>query len=71
MPNHMIDQTAILAGFEARAKALDIKMYKVCEEAGLAPSTYYRWVEGTPANIDNLNAVDRALRTMEAVKAAA
>ena len=61
----MIDQQSILATFEARAKALDVRLYKVCETAGLAPSTYYRWLDGTPANVDNLNAVDRALREME------
>ena len=61
----MFNQKILLADMERRAFNVGLKLYQVCEIAGLAPSTYYRWKKGSPANISNLNKVDEELRVLE------
>lgn len=38
-----MDQQTLIADVEARAKAADIPMYRVCEAAGIHPTTLSRW----------------------------
>jgi len=60
-----MDLQKIIASLEARAAALDTPMYKVCEAAGVAPSTYYRWKAGGSATFATLVAVQNVLIEME------
>jgi len=60
-----MDLQKIIASLEARAATLGIPMYKVCEAAGVAPSTYYRWKAGGPASSTKLVALSETLEKME------
>lgn len=42
-----MDQQTLIAEVEARAKAADIPMYRVCEAAGIHPTTLSRWKVST------------------------
>jgi len=60
-----MDLQKIIASLEARAAILGIPMYKVCEAAGVAPSTYYRWKAGGSASSTKLVALSKTLTFME------
>lgn len=60
-----MNQTDIISDMEARASKLGVKMYLVCQDAGVAPTTYYRWREGSSANLATLNKLDAALSARE------
>ena len=63
-----MDQTAIAADLEARADKVGVPIYTVCEQAGIAPSTFYRWRNGKGGGtIAKLNAVQRELSRLEAL----
>ena len=38
-----MDQQAIIAGIEARAKALGLPIAELCRRAGVHPTTFSRW----------------------------
>ena len=63
-----MDLQKIIASLEARAATLGIPMYKVCEAANVAPSTYYRWKAGGPASSTKLTALSKTLDEMESLK---
>lgn len=52
-----MNQIDMIAEMEASAKALGVPMYEICERAGIAPSTYYRWKQGADARLSKLNAL--------------
>jgi len=60
-----MDLQKIIASLEARAATLGIPMYKVCEAANVAPSTYYRWKAGGSATFATLVAIQNVLIEME------
>lgn len=60
-----MDQATIIASLESRASALGVPLYKICEAAGIAASTYYRWKDGTPASLAKTAAIQAVLTRME------
>lgn len=67
-----IDQE--IAEIEARADAVGKRMHILCTEAGLAPSTYFRWKNGAEPKRGKLAALRDRLGVLEreqAKKAAA
>jgi len=50
---------------EQRAAALGQPMYLVCEQAGIAPSTYYRWKKSGDATFSSIEKIDRTLSRFE------
>lgn len=68
-PSNM-DFKQIVADYESRARKLDMKMYLVCEKAGVAASTYYRWLSAGDAKVSNLIKIEEALIDLEKEKAA-
>lgn len=70
-----MDQQTIIAGFEARARALGLPMSQVCDAAGVHPTTFSRWKrsERNPkpvgASLKSLAALDAAIAAAEKVAA--
>ena len=66
-----MDQQQFIADFEARAKALGVSIGRVCEDAGIHPTTFSRWKasarnpEPVGASLKSLLAIDTALRARE------
>lgn len=66
-----MDQQTIIAGFEARARALGLPMSQVCDAAGVHPTTFSRWKrsERNPkpvgASLKSLSAIEDALVQQE------
>ena len=60
-----MSQTDAIKNIAARADALGKPIHILCREAGLAPSTFYRWRKGAKAGFDNLLAVQRRLSELE------
>lgn len=65
-----MDQAEIIAEMERRAKELGTAMYLVCEKAGVAPTTFYRWKSGSDANLATIRKLNDALDGMEKARAA-
>ncbi len=62
----MIDQSAMLESVESRAKGLNLSMNKVCTEAKVPYSTYFRWREGKQSpTVQNLNKLLGAIDALE------
>jgi predicted transcriptional regulator len=68
-----MEQQTVIAGLEARAKALGVPMYEVCRRAGVAASTPSRWKGANPVGMtfSTLSKLQAALDEMEAAAAAA
>ena len=66
-----MDIKQIAAGLEARSVAIGRPIYQVCEEAGIAPATFYRWRNGeTSATLAKINALSNKLDALERGRAA-
>lgn len=65
-----MDQKAAIDDIVARADALRKPLYVLCREAGLSPSTFYRWRNGARAGFDNLIALRQRLAELENDRAA-
>jgi len=72
-----MDQQQIIADIEARADALGLPMYEVCQRAGIHPTTFSRWKrsEKNPApigaTIASLHKLELALNAAAAQHGAA
>ena len=66
----MTTQADIIADIEHRAEALATPVYVICNAAGVAPSTFYRWKEGVGANLATIDKVRGELTKREADRAA-
>jgi transcriptional regulator with XRE-family HTH domain len=64
-----MDQQAIIAGIEERAKAVGLSMSEVCRRANIHPTTVSRWKE-SEKNPDPIGATLKSLSALEAVIAA-
>lgn len=71
-----MDQQQIIAEIEVRAGALDLTISRLCELAGIYPSTFSRWKlseknpEPVGATIKSLNALTSKLDELERAQAA-
>lgn len=65
-----MDSKTIAAQLEARANSVGVPIYSVCERAGIAPSTFYRWREGGPYTSTKVSAISSMLDTLEQERAA-
>lgn len=71
-----MDQQAIIAGIEERAKALDVPISKLCEGARVHPTTFSRWKksennpEPVSATLKSLSSLTDELDRLEASKRA-
>lgn len=71
-----MDQQEIIAGIEDRADKLGVPISKLCEEAGIHPTTFSRWKksEKNPdpigATLKSLTALTAALDARESKEAA-
>lgn len=71
-----MDQQEIIAGIESRAAKLGLSVSKLCEIAGIYPSTFSRWKlseknpEPIGATIKSLHALTTALDELERKEAA-
>lgn len=67
-----MDQQSIIARMDARAKAAGVSMGQVCDAAGIARSTFYRWKKSADnpkpisATLASLNKLEAALAASEA-----
>lgn len=67
-----MDQQAIIADLEARAKTVGLPMSEVCQRAKLHPTTFSRWKQSEKnpspigATIRSLAALDEVLKAAEA-----
>ena len=67
-----MDQQSIIASMDLRAKAAGVSMGQVCDVAGIARSTFYRWKkspdnpEPISATLTSLNKLEAALKAIEA-----
>lgn len=59
-------QQIMLADLEKRAAALGKPLYKIATDAGLSPSTYYRWKGSAKAGFESIQAVVAKLDELEA-----
>lgn len=64
-----MDSKTIAADLEARAEKAGVPIYTVCDQAGIAPSTFYRWKEGSGATLGKINAISKRLDEIEAERA--
>lgn len=64
-------QADMIADMERRAALVGVPMYLVCQRAGVAPTTFYRWQEGAEAKLATLNRVKDAVAAIEAERLAA
>lgn len=60
-----MEQQDIIAGLEARAKAVGLTISKVCSDAGVHPTTFSRWKRSEK----NPNPVGASLRSLTAIDA--
>jgi len=66
-----MDQQHIISAIEARAKALNVPIGRVCVDAEVHPTTFSRWKksEKNPnpigASLRSLSAIDAALTKLE------
>ena len=58
-------QSDMIDDIEQRAAAIGVPVYAICQQAGVAPTTYYRWRDGSEAKLATLNRVTDALALAE------
>lgn len=61
-----MDIKAALGDIERRAFDARISLYKLCKEAGVAPSTVSRWRAGTKPGVSTIGSLEKALDRIEA-----
>ena len=70
-----MDQQSIIAEMERRARRAGVFMGQICDLAGIARSTFYRWKQspggGKPisATLESLNRLQSALEDIERAQA--
>lgn len=60
-----MDQEAIIADIEARARRLNIPMYSLCEMAGVNNATVSKWKAGADAKISTVKKLLDQLDNLE------
>lgn len=63
-----MDQAQTIAELESRANRVGIPLYKLAVQAGIAPSTFYRWKTGSKAGFGNVLAVQQHLDSIEKIR---
>lgn len=64
-----IDVAAIIAAIEARARAIQMPIYKLCIAAGVSSTTVSHWKAGRfSPTVSTLNAVIEALEEAEKMR---
>lgn len=62
----VMDQQLIVFEIDRRARALGLRMGKLCRRAGVSPSTPSRWKAGTPPNLATIKRLTDELDDLEA-----
>lgn len=63
-----MDQEQIVFEIDRRARAVGLRMGKLCRLVGVSPSTPSRWKAGTPANLATIKKLTDGLDRIEAEK---
>lgn len=64
-------QAEIISAMEAKASQLGVPMYQVCAQAKVAPSTFYRWKDGSGATFTKIDLINAELARIEKKQAQA
>lgn len=60
-----MDIKAALAAIERRAFEARVPIYKLCQQAGVAPSTVSRWKAGVKPGVTTIGKLERELDKIE------